>query len=270
MAWSRRSRALTLVLPVLVLVLTAVLGAAALAYSRIGRTPAELIDYSKRRLQGHPTLELVALPMLDAVGGWLDEPDEAARAAPFLVPPLPPRSTALASGPAESGDAMRVLVGPTRRITSLALACVDTALWDWRAQSQGLPLWQLLGGAQTRVPVYTTEGGWLNLNAHELVDQTLAAQAQGFRGAKIKVGRPHVSEDVARLASVRDAVGTGFDLMTDANQGFSRPEAARRAAAFAGLDLSWLEEPLPKTWLGTGNCARRRPYRLRSASPCTT
>ena len=28
-------------------------------------------------------------------------------------------------------------------ITSLALACVDTALWDWRAQSQNLPLWRL-------------------------------------------------------------------------------------------------------------------------------
>lgn len=129
-------------------------------------------------------------------------------------------------------------------ITSLALACVDTALWDWRARRQGLPLWQLLGGAQTRVPVYTTEGGWLHLDADELVAQTLAAQAQGFRGAKIKVGRPHVSEDVARLSAVRDAVGPGFDIMVDANQGFNRPEALRRAAAFAGLDLAWLEEPM--------------------------
>jgi L-alanine-DL-glutamate epimerase-like enolase superfamily enzyme len=129
-------------------------------------------------------------------------------------------------------------------ITSLALACVDTALWDWRARRQDLPLWQLLGGAQSRVPVYTTEGGWLHLGADELVVQTLAAQAQGFQGAKIKVGRPHVSEDVARLSAVREAVGPGFDIMVDANQGFNRPEALRRAAAFAGLDLAWLEEPM--------------------------
>ena len=130
-------------------------------------------------------------------------------------------------------------------ITSLALACVDTALWDWRARSQQLPLWQLLGGAQHRVPVYTTEGGWLHLGADELVAQTLAAQAQGFKGAKIKIGRPHVSEDVARLAAVRAAVGPGFELMTDANQSFNRPEVVRRAAAFAPFDLAWLEEPLP-------------------------
>ena len=130
-------------------------------------------------------------------------------------------------------------------ITRLALACVDTALWDWRAQSQQLPLWRLLGGAQDKLPVYTTEGGWLHLEAAELVDQTMAAQAQGFKGAKIKIGRPHVSEDVARLSAVRTAVGSSFELMTDANQGFNRPEVMRRAKAFEGLDLAWLEEPLP-------------------------
>ena len=130
-------------------------------------------------------------------------------------------------------------------ITSLALCCVDTALWDWRARAQDLPLWQLLGGAQSRVPVYTTEGGWLHLSAEELVTQTLDAQAKGFKGAKIKVGRPHVSEDLARLSAVRAAVGAGFDIMTDANQGFNRAEVVRRAAAFAPLDLAWLEEPLP-------------------------
>ena len=141
-------------------------------------------------------------------------------------------------------------------ITSLALACVDTALWDWRAQSQQLPLWRLLGGAQDKLPVYTTEGGWLHLEADELVDQTLAAQSQGFKGAKIKIGRPHVSEDVARLSAVRDAVGHGFELMTDANQGFNRPEVVRRAHAFEGLDLAWIEEPLPAEDV-SGHCQLR-------------
>lgn len=130
-------------------------------------------------------------------------------------------------------------------ITSLALACVDTALWDWRARSQGLALWRLLGGAQARVPLYTTEGGWLHLSPQALVEQTLEAQAQGFRGAKVKIGRQHLSEDVDRLSAVREAVGPGFELMTDANQGFNRAEAVRRAQAFAGLGLAWIEEPLP-------------------------
>ncbi|MFG6448631.1 mandelate racemase/muconate lactonizing enzyme family protein [Roseateles sp. BYS180W] len=130
-------------------------------------------------------------------------------------------------------------------ITSLALAAIDTALWDRRARVQGLPLWKLAGGAQNSVPVYTTEGGWLQLPASALVEQTLAAREAGFAGAKIKVGKPHLSEDVARIGAVRQAVGSGFELMVDANQAFSRSEALRRARALGEMQLAWLEEPLP-------------------------
>ncbi len=49
-------------------------------------------------------------------------------------------------------------------ITSLALAAIDTALWDLRCRRAGLPLWKAAGGAQPKVPVYTTEGGWLHLS----------------------------------------------------------------------------------------------------------
>ena len=48
-------------------------------------------------------------------------------------------------------------------ITALALAAVDTALWDLRARKQGLPLWILAGGAGDRRPRYTTDGGWLQI-----------------------------------------------------------------------------------------------------------
>ena len=130
-------------------------------------------------------------------------------------------------------------------ITSLALAAIDTALWDRNARAAQLPLWRLAGGAQPRVPVYTTEGGWLHLEPGQLVEQTLAAQADGFLGAKIKVGKPHVAQDVARLAAVREAVGAGFELMVDANQSFTMAEAVRRARQYAALDIAWLEEPLP-------------------------
>lgn len=130
-------------------------------------------------------------------------------------------------------------------ITSLALAAIDTALWDLKARRAGLPLWKLAGGAQPRVPVYTTEGGWLQLSVATLVKETVAAKAAGFRGAKVKVGKPHLSEDVARLAAVREAVGDAFELMVDANQAFTVSEAIRRARAFERFGLAWLEEPLP-------------------------
>jgi len=130
-------------------------------------------------------------------------------------------------------------------ITSLALAAVDTALWDRNARVAKLPLWQLAGGAQSRVPVYTTEGGWLQIPQAQLVEQTLAAQAAGFLGAKVKVGKPHVAEDIARLSAVREAVGPGFELMVDANQSFTVSEAVRRARQYEAIDLAWFEEPMP-------------------------
>ena len=135
-------------------------------------------------------------------------------------------------------------------ITSLALAAVDTALWDLRCRRAGLPLWKMAGGAQRQVPTYTTEGGWLHLSRDEIVEQTLAARDAGFRGAKLKVGRPHVSEDVDRLAAVRAAVGDGFEIMTDANQCFTVSEAIRRARHYETVDLAWFEEPLPAEDLG--------------------
>ena len=135
-------------------------------------------------------------------------------------------------------------------ITSLALAAIDTALWDLRCKRIGMPLWKVAGGAQPKVPVYTTEGGWLHLSADALVAQTIDAKAQGFRGAKLKVGKPHVSEDVARLRAVREAVGDAFEIMVDANQCFNVSEAIRRARAFEPFGLAWLEEPLPAEDLG--------------------
>ncbi|MFX1739363.1 mandelate racemase/muconate lactonizing enzyme family protein [Paraburkholderia sp. A1RI_3L] len=130
-------------------------------------------------------------------------------------------------------------------ITSLSLAAIDTALWDRNTRVAGVPLWVAAGGAKPRTKTYSTEGGWLHLSTQELVEQTLQARADGFRGAKLKVGRPHVSEDVRRLEAVREAVGEGFELMTDANQGFTFQEALRRAHAFEPFRPGWLEEPMP-------------------------
>lgn len=130
-------------------------------------------------------------------------------------------------------------------ITSLALATIDTALWDLRSKRAGLPIHRLLGGARDKAPLYTTEGGWLHLTTDELVDEALVAKAAGFKGSKVKIGKPHLSEDRERLAAVRDAVGPGYEIMVDANQAFTLAEALRRANMMADYGVAWFEEPLP-------------------------
>lgn len=130
-------------------------------------------------------------------------------------------------------------------ITSLALAAIDTALWDLRCRKQGLPLWKAAGGSRDRIPLYSTEGGWLHLEPSALVEDALAMQAQGFKGSKIKIGRPTLRDDAARLAAVRETVGDGYEIFTDANQGFSLSEAIRRARMLEDHGIGWFEEPLP-------------------------
>ena len=135
-------------------------------------------------------------------------------------------------------------------LTSLALAAIDTALWDLRCRRAGLPLWRLAGGVQTSVPLYTTEGGWLHLATEDLVADALAMKAAGFIGAKLKIGKPSIAEDRARLAAVREAVGDDIRLMVDANQSFDLAEALRRADMLAEFAIHWFEEPLPADDVG--------------------
>lgn len=130
-------------------------------------------------------------------------------------------------------------------LTALALAAVDTALWDIRSKSSGRPLWQEAGGFRQAVPLYDTEGGWLHIPEHELVEEALASAAKGWKGVKVKVGKPSLAEDVSRIAAVRAAVGDGVEIMVDANQSMTAAEAIRRAAAFEPYRLGWFEEPLP-------------------------
>lgn len=134
------------------------------------------------------------------------------------------------------------MVGP---ITALALAAVDMAVWDLRCRRFDVPLWQLAGGARRRVPLYDTEGGWLQLSVDELVANSEEAMARGLKGVKIKIGRPTASEDFVRVKAVREAIGQDVALMIDANQAFTRDEALRRARMLEPLDIQWFEEPLP-------------------------
>lgn len=129
-------------------------------------------------------------------------------------------------------------------ITSLALAAVDTALWDWRCRAAGQPLWVLAGGAKDRIPLYDTEGGWLHLDTGELIAGARASRDAGWPGIKMKVGRSP-AQDAERLAAVRDAVGADFDIMLDANQSLTASDAIRRARLLEPYDPYWFEEPLP-------------------------
>jgi L-alanine-DL-glutamate epimerase-like enolase superfamily enzyme len=125
---------------------------------------------------------------------------------------------------------------------SLAMSAVDIALWDLRARRQGTPLWRLLGGFDPRVPCYA--GGIdLDFPLDALLRQTDENLARGFRAIKMKVGRPSLGDDIARVRAMRAHLGSEFPLMVDANMRWSVDEAIRAARALADSAPAWLEEP---------------------------
>jgi L-alanine-DL-glutamate epimerase-like enolase superfamily enzyme len=127
--------------------------------------------------------------------------------------------------------------------TVLAISAFDMALWDLKAKRAGMPLWVLLGGNDPKVPCYA--GGIdLELTPDELLKQTDQNLAKGFRAIKMKVGRKKLSEDVEKLAAMREHLGAEFPLMIDANMRWTVDEAIRAARAFAPYDPLWLEEPI--------------------------
>jgi L-alanine-DL-glutamate epimerase-like enolase superfamily enzyme len=130
-------------------------------------------------------------------------------------------------------------------IAVLAVAAVDIAIWDLKSKLANMPLYRLLGGARKSVPVYNTDGGWLNHPVEQLVEETRQIVAAGFRGTKIKVGKDDPAEDVERIAAVREVLGPNRTLMVDANERFTSAEAIRRARMWEPYNLFWFEEPLP-------------------------
>jgi len=128
-------------------------------------------------------------------------------------------------------------------LSMFGIAALDTALWDCVGRAHGVPCWRLWGAVRDRIPAYAMVG-WLNYTDDEV--QRICAQAveQGFRAVKIKVGLPTLAEDIARVKTVRQAVGDGIGIMVDANQSLNTAEALRRGRAFEDLGCVWWEEPI--------------------------
>ncbi len=141
-------------------------------------------------------------------------------------------------------------------IAAFAISAIDIALWDLRGKAEQQPLWQMAGGTSQTVKAY--RGGVdLNLTKEELVASVAGHLAQGYRAVKIKVGKPDIAEDVARIGAVRDLIGPGTPLMVDANYGYTVERAIEAGRAFRPFDLVWLEEPiLPDDFVGYGTVAR--------------
>jgi mannonate dehydratase len=160
-------------------------------------------------------------------------------------------------------------------ITMAAIGAVDTALWDIKAKSLNVPLYQLLGGASREgVLVYGHASG------HD-VESTVAAVAgylkMGYKAIRAQSGIPGLEstygvgagklyyEPTAKglppenawstdlylnfvpglFDRLRKEFGPGVPLLHDAHHRLTPIEAARLGRSLEPYHLFWLEDPVP-------------------------
>ncbi|MBS0320050.1 MAG: mandelate racemase/muconate lactonizing enzyme family protein [Proteobacteria bacterium] len=140
--------------------------------------------------------------------------------------------------------AQRSLLSGRPDAHTLAMAGVDTALWDLAGKRAGEPVYRLLGGFRDRVPIYGSGGMYgEGLDPARLGAQMAAAIADGYGGVKIKAAGAPLREDVARVGAVRAAIGDDARLMVDAMFVPDVPGALRLARALQPFNLHFLEAP---------------------------
>ena len=127
-------------------------------------------------------------------------------------------------------------------ICSMAIAAVDSALWDLKAKLLDLPLVSLLGAAQESVEIYGS-GGFTSYSIQQLQKQFGDWVEQGIKAVKMKIGRDP-AQDVARVKAARQAIGENTALYVDANGAYSRKQALLMAKQFEEFDVRWFEEPV--------------------------
>jgi len=138
--------------------------------------------------------------------------------------------------PASAGEAIR------------AMSYIDIALWDIIGKALGQPVYRLLGGDRDRVPAYVGGGYYAPGKTNEELQQEMRGYiSMGYNAVKMKVGRVSLEEDVERVRAVREAVGDDVDLMVDANHAWTSYQAIRFGRMIEGLNVVWLEEPVPAT-----------------------
>jgi len=171
------------------------------------------------------------------------------RSMRYLVPALNDLGAVLkgrAVAPVELFDAARKslhFVG-YEGLSLIAASGLDMAAWDALAKAANLPLCVLLGGSVGPVKSYNSNGLWLSEPA-KLADEALELRDEGgFKGLKLRMGRPRAADDLVALEAVRKVLGDDFNLMVDFNQGLDLAEALHRCHAIDDRGLTWIEEPI--------------------------
>ena len=151
-----------------------------------------------------------------------------------------------------------------RGVVMQAISGIDIALWDIAGKVAKMPVYRLLGACRDRVEAYASGGFYQEgKDVDGIAGEAEGYRARGYKGMKMKIGRnpstqTHLrqllgqsrfcevdpSEDLARVAAVRKALGPQAKLMVDVNCAWSPSFAIEMGRAMEPYNLYWIEEPV--------------------------
>jgi len=155
---------------------------------------------------------------------------------------------------------------PMRLRTPCAVAAVDTALHDLAARRESLSLAEWLrvlsgesGPPAAEIAVQALISGG---TPGQVAEAATRAREQGFTTFKLKLavsagrradagrgaeaGCADARRDEARVAALREAAGPKARLRLDANEAWTRAEAAAALESLAPFDIDYVEQPVPR------------------------
>lgn len=130
-----------------------------------------------------------------------------------------------------------------RRLGLIALAAIDTAIWDAVGKALGQPLWRLWGGFRSSIPMIAI-GGYYGEPLGSIADEMQGYLNMGLAGVKFKVGGRSPGVDADRVMAARESSGPDFVIAIDANQGYTVSEAIELSRRLDGVGIRWFEEPV--------------------------
>lgn len=143
----------------------------------------------------------------------------------------------------------------------IARAAVEGALIEGKAQAQGVPVANVLGGAW-QAAVKTNH--CLFWGPDERFDRLAERYVgEGFRDIKVRIGIGSFEHDISRLERLRASYGTGISIAVDVNGVWEADEAIEKLGELARLELSYVEQPTsPGDWGSFEKALRHAPVPL--------
>ncbi|HYO08509.1 MAG TPA: L-rhamnonate dehydratase [Tepidisphaeraceae bacterium] len=143
----------------------------------------------------------------------------------------------------------RTMAFGRKGIGMTAISAVDIAIWDLLGKSARQPVYRLLGGrTKRRIPVYASR--LYSTPLDELAREAKRYADEGYKAMKLRYGwgpadgAAGMRKNVDLVRTVRETVGDGVDIMTDAYMGWNLDYAKRMLPLLEPYNLRWLEEPV--------------------------